>query len=142
MTTEQIKEHLLANFCDGDTWDDSKADRFTHEGALEIAKYFHDEGFKAGIEHNNPTVEGTETEEALVEDVKYLCSPLAERMPDGVRLTALIHVATKMIDALQSTRADERAKLVKVVKGMERHSWDSGIYNKALEDVLAKISQV
>ena len=89
-----------------------------------------------------PTVEGTETEEALVEDVKYLCSPLAERMPDGVRLTALIHVATKMIDTLQSTRADERAKLVKVVKGMERHSWDSGIYNKALEDVLAKISQV
>ena len=89
-----------------------------------------------------PAVEGTETEEALVEDVKYLCSPLAERMPDGVRLTALIHVATKMIDALQSTRADERKKLVKVVKGMERHSWDSGIYNKALEDVLAKISQV
>ena len=89
-----------------------------------------------------PAVEGTETEEALVEDVKYLCSPLAERMPDGVRLTALIHVATKMIDALQSTRADERAKLVKVVKGMERHSWDSGIYNKALEDVLAKISKV
>lgn len=89
-----------------------------------------------------PAVEGTETEEGLVEDVKYLCSPLAERMPDGVRLTALIHVATKMIDALQSTRADERAKLVKVVKGMERHSWDSGIYNKALEDVLAKISKV
>ena len=89
-----------------------------------------------------PAVEGTETEEALVEDVKYLCSPLAERMPDGVRLTALIHVATKMIDTLQSTRADERKKLVKVVKGMERHSWDSGIYNKALEDVLAKISKV
>lgn len=103
----------------------------------------HSENDGCGIpEHNNPAVEGTETEEALVEDVKYLCSPLAERMPDGVRLTALIHVATKMIDALQSTRADERKKLVKVVKGMERHSWDSGIYNKALEDVLAKISQV
>ena len=53
MTTEQIKEHLLANFCDGDTWDDSKADRFTHEGALEIAKYFHDEGYRQAVADSN-----------------------------------------------------------------------------------------
>lgn len=100
-------------------------------------------------EHNNPTVEGTDTEEAWVEDAKYLCSPLAERMPDGVRLTALIHVATKMIDTLQSTRADERKKLVKVVKGMQEITKmnHNGCYpkmcgEKTLEDVLAKISQV
>ena len=41
---EELKEHLLANFCDGDSWIDARADRFTHEGALDIAKYFYAQG--------------------------------------------------------------------------------------------------
>ena len=41
---EKIKEHLLANFCDGASWNDARADRFTHEGALDIAKYFYAQG--------------------------------------------------------------------------------------------------
>lgn len=39
---EMLKQHLLANFCDGSSWKDARADRFTHEGALDIAKYFYD----------------------------------------------------------------------------------------------------
>ena len=50
MNEEQIKELLLANFCDGDSWDDAKADRFTHEGALEIAKYFYTAGLSRSLE--------------------------------------------------------------------------------------------
>ena len=140
MTTEQIKEHLLANFCDGDSWEDAKADRFTHEGALEIAKYFHDEGFKAGIEHNNPTVEGTEIFAKWETEFDLVIS-LSPTVHDDADIHN-VEIKDFIRKTIQSTRADERKKLVKVVKGMERHSWDSGIYNKALEDVLAKISQV
>ncbi len=47
LTSEELKEHLLANFCDGDSWMDARADRFTHEGALDIAKYFYELGLTA-----------------------------------------------------------------------------------------------
>jgi len=110
MTEEQIKEHLLANFCDGDSWEDAKADRFTHEGALEIAKYFHDEGFKAGSEQNNPTVEGTETEEEQIRKFTNRLSfglHVSNDTMDAIRL-----FRKELPDFLQSTRADERKKVL------------------------------
>ena len=35
-----LKQHLLANFCDGDSWEEADAVSFSKNGALEIAKYF------------------------------------------------------------------------------------------------------
>jgi len=168
MTEEQIKEHLLANFCDGDSWEDAKADRFTHEGALEIAKYFHDEGFKAGSEQNNPAVEGTETEEDIRGAICRMTSSMLDN-PDvyGIYPTTKFYNETEAFirETIQSTRADERKKLVEVVKGIvkspaymnlkerqgqvdedgvcvivSRQALDETF--QALEDVLAKISQV
>ncbi len=56
LTAEMLKKHLLANFCDGDSWMDARADTFTHEGALDIAEYFHTLGKKAGREEMVETV--------------------------------------------------------------------------------------
>jgi hypothetical protein len=52
MNEEQIKELLLVNFCDGDSWNDAKADHFTHEGALEIAKFY----YNAGVEEERERI--------------------------------------------------------------------------------------
>lgn len=87
-----------------------------------------------------PTVEGTETEDGwqkkwFKHELFYSDKIFNEVERDNARFDFIYTL-------LLATRADERAKLVEVVKGLERHSWDSGIYNKAISDVLAKISQV
>jgi len=41
-----LKQQLLANFCDGDTWEDADASTFTIHGALAIAEYFYQIGGK------------------------------------------------------------------------------------------------
>lgn len=44
---EIIKEMFLANFCDGDSWDDASASCFTKHAALDIAEFFWNEAIRA-----------------------------------------------------------------------------------------------
>lgn len=47
MSIENLKKHLLANFGDGDSWEDFRAVSFAREGALSIAEYFYELGKNA-----------------------------------------------------------------------------------------------
>lgn len=47
---EIIKEMFLANFCDGDSWDDASASCFTKYAALDIAEFFWNEAEQVGVE--------------------------------------------------------------------------------------------
>jgi hypothetical protein len=119
-------------------------------------------------ERRKPTVEGTETEEAWEKGWDTVSHDLllnAQKYPSRI-LDAVLPLLLKQRDAdkafireiLQSIRADERAKLVEVVKGLRlkpRHieCWNGQsepcesciafqMRDNVLEDVLAKISQV
>lgn len=41
-----LRQHLLANFCDGDSWEAADATSLTKHGALHVAEYF----FLLGVE--------------------------------------------------------------------------------------------
>ncbi len=43
-----IKTILLANFCDGDSWEDADATSFTKDGVLEIAEFFYHQALQDG----------------------------------------------------------------------------------------------
>lgn len=108
-------------------------------------------------EHNNPTVEGTETEEGWESDFNGnfmnngLHGVLEERYQDPKMM--LIRDYIRAI--VKYTRADERKKFVEVVKEereicrkvLEKatHKPNMDIYEEKIEtcdDILAKISQV
>ncbi len=46
---ERIRSLLLANFCDGDSWEAADASSFTKHGALEIAEFFYHEGLTEAL---------------------------------------------------------------------------------------------
>ena len=41
---EKLKEHLLANFADGDSWEEADALSLSKHGALDVAGYFYELG--------------------------------------------------------------------------------------------------
>jgi hypothetical protein len=99
----------------------------------------YDEGFKAGIKHNKPTVEGTETEEALWGETwegKYRCPNtgcdnmgtiavrVSEEEWEPEQCQYCYEMWFPLRDAIRtllpSARADERKNLVEVVKGFRK----------------------
>ena len=47
---KKLKEHLLANFCDGDSWENADALSLTKHGALDVAEYFYKLGARVLLE--------------------------------------------------------------------------------------------
>jgi hypothetical protein len=45
---KKLKEILLANFADGDSWEDADALSLTKHGALEVAEFFYEMGVAEG----------------------------------------------------------------------------------------------
>lgn len=56
MSNEELKKHLLANFADGDSWEDADALSLTKYGALEVAEYFYNLGRNALPEQSSSVV--------------------------------------------------------------------------------------
>ena len=57
METEELKNHLLANFNDGGTWEDADALTLTKHGALDVAEYFYNLGCQTSQEREREIVE-------------------------------------------------------------------------------------
>lgn len=47
---ESLREDLLANFNDGQSWEDADALSLTKHGALEVAQHFFEAGIKVAME--------------------------------------------------------------------------------------------
>lgn len=99
-------------------------------------------------EHNNPAVEGTETEEAWEKEHGADSEWLSPLYTNDVSVE---EKKTAVRTLIQSTRADERAKLVEVVKGIvneetpphvTREVRDTDAMRDRINNRLAKISQV
>lgn len=58
-----LRQHLLANFCDGDSWEAADALSLTKHGALDVAKYF----FLLGVEMAEGCVPEKQTESGHID---------------------------------------------------------------------------
>lgn len=74
---EELKTHLLANFCDGHSWESADAVSFTKHGVLDIAEYFYELGAEQAHQQESGCVK-CECVEALIR-----CYGLADFVPEG-----------------------------------------------------------
>ena len=78
---EELKKILLANFCDGDSWNEADAVTFAKNGALDIAEFFYSLSLKSVEEWAEKNAK--EISDAYSFNIKYNYS-------DFISLTDLI----------------------------------------------------
>ena len=99
METEELKDHLLANFNDGGTWEDAEALSLTKHGALDVAEYFYNLGCQT-----SPTLQNKSVEEVV--DIA-----IANLIFSGLSIAQMEKIPKWLLENIEKNKSDFKSTI-------------------------------